>query len=111
MPLAWTLEFLGDPNWGVILSGYIGVILLAMMLLSIGIFCSAFCWQPSAAFLLSTGACLFFLFLGWNVLGDLLSNIVPESVVQAIANLGFFPHYESMARGVIDGQDLLYFFF
>jgi ABC-2 type transport system permease protein len=34
---------------------------------------------------------------------------LPQPLVAAVANFGFFPHFESIAHGLIDLRSLVYF--
>lgn len=92
-----------DPGatWG----SYTGLLLLASVYCSIGIFASSLTENSIIAFILAVGIC-FFLYIGFNSVGYLS----PEGTTgNFIINLGIDAHYRSMQRGVIDSRDLLYF--
>ena len=40
---------------------------------------------------------------------DLFRSWAPQPLVEAIASLSFLTHFESIAKGVIDIRDFLYF--
>ena len=109
MPLMLTVNYLGDPDNGVILAGYLGSFLMAGSYLSISCFTSAFTKNQVISFILSVVVCFVLVLLGWGVFSNALSGVFPAVVVDQIANLGFVTHFQSISRGLIDTRDLVYF--
>jgi ABC-2 type transport system permease protein len=109
VPLAFTVGWLGDPDWGVIVSGYIGSALLAGACLAVCALISALTKNQVIAFVLGVIALLVLLFLGWSVFNQLLAGFLPVAAVDFIANLGVIPHFEAVAKGIIDARNLAYF--
>ncbi len=107
--LALTLEYLGEPNWGVIFSGYIGVSLLAASFLGISLVLSVLTKNANLTFVIGVTVTFFLICLGWNVFNEFLSHLVPNKLITLLASLGVMPHYESLVLGVIDSRDLTYF--
>ena len=54
-------------------------------------------------------ACFVFLLAGFPMVLDVFRSWAPPALVDAIASLSFLTHFESIAKGVIDLRDLLYF--
>ena len=118
-PLWITVNWLGSPDNGVILASYLGSLLMAgaylgsLLLaggyLAIGSCMSALTRSQVVAFILGFIACCAFLLIGFipSLATDLPSWA--QTVVQAIASLSFLTHFDSIAKGVIDVRDLLYF--
>jgi ABC-2 type transport system permease protein len=52
---------------------------------------------------------LVLVFLGWSVFNGLLSSFLPVPAVDFIANLGFIPHFDAFAKGILDPRDFAYF--
>lgn len=105
---------LGDLDWGPVITGYIGAILMAGALLSIGMMVTA--WMPNQilAFFISF---LLLIPLGWIVpvvLRTLASGWHSEgwfwdTLATVLELISPQEHLESMTRGVIDTRDIVYF--
>jgi len=108
-PIVITSVYLGNPDKGAILSGYIGSFMLAGAYLSVGMLTSAFTRNQVISFVLSVMICLFLLLAGWPPVTSLLVNWAPEWLVSGVAAFGFMPHYEACQKGVIDTRDLAYY--
>jgi ABC-2 type transport system permease protein len=108
-PLWLTVNYLGKPDNGAILAGYLGSALLAGGFLSIGSCMSALTRNQVIAFILGVAACFAFLLAGFPMVLDLFRSWAPLALVDAIASLSFLTHFESIAKGVIDVRDILYF--
>jgi hypothetical protein len=109
LPMAFTVSWLGDPDVGVIVAGYLGSALLAGACLAVCTLISALTKNQVIAFVLGVIALLILLFLGWSVFNQLLSGFLPVAAVDFIANLGVIPHFEAISKGIIDAKDLAYF--
>jgi ABC-2 type transport system permease protein len=107
-PIWITVNYLGDPDNGAILAAYIGSLLLAGGFLAIGSCMSALTRNQVIAFILGVVACFLFLLAGFPFVLDMFSW-APQPVVDAVASLSFLTHFESIAKGVLDIRDLLYF--
>ena len=108
-PLALTIGWLGNPDWGTVFSGYLGSALMAGAYLAVCSLLSSLTKNQVIAFVLGVVTCLVFVFLGWSVFNGLLSSFLPVAAVDFIANLGFIPHFEAFTKGIIDPRDLAYF--
>jgi ABC-2 type transport system permease protein len=108
-PLWLTVNYLGKPDNGAILAGYLGSALLAGGFLSIGSCMSALTRNQVIAFILAVAACFAFLLAGFPMVLDLFRSWAPLALVDAIASLSFLTHFESIAKGVVDVRDILYF--
>jgi len=108
-PLWLTVNYLGNPDNGAILAAYLGSLLLAGGFLAIGSCMSALTRNQVVAFILGVAACFLFLLAGFPLVLDVFRSWAPLPLVDAIASLSFLTHFESIAKGVIDVRDLLYF--
>ena len=108
-PLWITVNYLGHPDNGAILAAYLGSLLLAGGFLSVGSCMSALTRNQVVAFILGVVACFAFLLAGFPLVLDLFRSWAPQWLTDAVASLSFLTHYESIAKGVIDLRDLLYF--
>lgn len=108
-PIWLTVEFLGTPDRGAIVAGYIGGALLVGAYLAIGAAISALTKSQVIAFVLCAAVCLLFLLSGFPAVIDFLRGWAPAGVLDAVASLSFLSRFESIARGVLDLRDVLYF--
>ena len=108
-PIWITVNFLGDPDNGVIFAAYLGSLFMAGGFLAVGAFISATTKNQVIAFILSVVACFGFLLAGFSLVLDLFSSWAPQVLVDAIASLSFLTHFSNISKGVIDLRDLVYF--
>jgi ABC-2 type transport system permease protein len=108
-PIWITVNYLGDPDNGAIVTGYIGSLLVAGGMLAIGACFSAATRNQVIAFIVTVVVCFLFLLSGFALVLDAFSGWAPQPVVDAVASLSFLTHFGSIAKGVIDIRDLLYF--
>ena len=108
-PMAITVCYLGEPDIGLIITGYLGSLLMAGGFLAIGCFFSALSKNQVISFVLSVVACAVLVFAGMPTTMNYLSTFLPAGFVSAIANMSFQTHFESMQKGVLEFKDLTYF--
>ncbi len=108
-PIWITVNMLGDPDNGVILAAYIGSWFMAGGFLAISACLSALTRNQVVAFILAVVVCFLFLLSGLPMVLDPFRAILPQPMLDAIANLSFLVHFSSISRGVIDLRDVLYF--
>ena len=108
-PIWITVNYLGDPDNGVIVAAYFGSILMAGGFLAVGACISAATKNQVIAFILSVVACFVLLAPGLGVVQQLLSGIAPQWLIDGLASLGFQAHFDYISKGVIDLRDLIYF--
>jgi ABC-type uncharacterized transport system involved in gliding motility auxiliary subunit/ABC-type transport system involved in cytochrome c biogenesis permease component len=108
-PLWITVNYLGEPDNGAILAGYIGSLLMAGGFLAIGSCMSALTASQVVAFILAVVVSLLFLFSGSPLLLDAFRSYAPAPFVDAIASLSFLTHFQSIMKGVVDLRDIVFF--
>jgi ABC-2 type transport system permease protein len=107
---AWiTVSYLGDPDHGVIITSYLGSILMAGAFLAVGMCFSAATKSQVIAFILTLLVCLIFVLIGFPGFLNFVGGALPQLVVDTLASLSIWAHFESVQKGVIDLRDLLYF--
>jgi ABC-2 type transport system permease protein len=109
IPMAVTVAYLGDPDWGVIASTYFGGILMAGGYLGVCSLMSAFTKNQVISFVLSVVACLVLLFLGWSVFSSVLDAVFPVWFVDLLSNFSFITHFDAFTKGIIDPRDVVFF--
>lgn len=108
-PIWLTVNYLGDPDNGVIFAAYCGSLLMAGGFLAIGACLSAVTRNQVIAFVLSVVVCFGFLLSGFPLVLDMFSGWAPQVLIDGIASLSFLTHFSNISRGVIDFRDLVYF--
>jgi ABC-2 type transport system permease protein len=98
-----TLLILGNPDLGPVIAGYLGLMLTGGVYIAIGIFASSLTENQIVAFLIGLVIVLA-LFLA-----DKILLYVPGFLAPTIEYLGIDYHFSSIARGVIDSRDIIYF--
>jgi len=108
-PMVITVCYLGDPDIGLIITGYLGSLLMAGGFLAIGCFFSAVSKNQVISFVLSVVACAVLVFAGMPATMNYLSTFLPAGLVSAIEKMSFQAHFESVQRGVLQFEDISYF--
>ncbi len=108
-PMVITVCYLGEPDIGLIITGYLGSLLMAGGFLAIGCFFSAVSKNQVISFVLSVVACAVLVFAGMPTTLSFVSTFLPAGLVSAIENMSFQTHFESIQRGVLKFEDLSYF--
>jgi ABC-2 type transport system permease protein len=108
-PIWITVNYLGQPDNGVILAGYLGSWLMAGAFLAIGACMSAATSSQVIAFILTATVCFLLLLIGQPQVLDFFQDALPAKVLNALSHLSISRHSEAIARGVLDVRDLIYF--
>jgi ABC-2 type transport system permease protein len=108
-PLWITVNYLGDPDNGVIVASYLGSWMMAGAFLAIGSVMSAVTKSQVIAFILTVVVCFAFLLTGHRLVLDVVQSALPQSLVDAISSMSLLTHFASISKGVFDLRDLLYF--
>jgi ABC-2 type transport system permease protein len=107
-PMIVTVFYLGSPDIGPMITGYLGSWLMAGTFLAITAFTSSLSKNQVISFVIAILLSLIFVLLGFGVFQSRL-EFLPAMVSEFLANLGFIPHFQVMVRGIIDTRDLFYF--
>lgn len=108
-PVVATAWFLGRPDAGVVVSGYLGSALLAGAYLAVGMLTSALTRNQVISFILAVVIGLFLILAGFPPVTDLLGRVAPTWLVNGVAAFSFVTHFNALQRGVVDVEDLVYF--
>ncbi len=105
LPYPITLANLGNLDTGQVICGYAGLLLLSAAYISIGLFASSLTNNQIVAFLAALFIGLFF-----HLIFSVLAGQFTGPVASFIDHLSLSNHFDSIARGVVDSTDLIYFF-
>ena len=108
-PLWITVAWLGQPDHGVVLAGYLGSWFMAGGYLAIGGCISAMTRNQVIAFVVGVVVCFVFTVSGAPIVLNFFTGWAPKLVVDAVASFSFLGHFNSITDGVIDARDAIYF--
>jgi ABC-2 type transport system permease protein len=108
-PIWITVNYLGDPDNGVIVAQYLGSLLMAGGFLAVGACLSAATKNQVVAFILTVVVCFLLLLAGFPLVLDFFRTFFPQGIVDAVANLSFLTHFAAIGKGVLDLRDILFF--
>lgn len=98
-----TLTFLGRVDNGAVFGGYLSLILISGVYISIGILASSLTQNQIVAFILGLFIAFFF-----QLLFQVMVPITPSWISGILDYLSFASHFQSMSKGVISLNDLVY---
>ncbi|MBW2430517.1 MAG: ABC transporter permease subunit [Deltaproteobacteria bacterium] len=99
----FTVSLLGQLDWGPVVGGYIGAILLGAAFCAIGLFASALTRNQIIAFIVGMAICFILTLL------DKMLFFLPRSLLGVLAYLGADFHFQNISKGIIDSRDVIYF--
>ena len=98
-----TVSLLGQLDWGPVVGGYIGAILLGASFAAIGLFASSLTRNQIIAFIVGMAICF-----GLTLIDKMLF-FLPQSLLGILQYLGADFHFENISKGIIDSRDVIYF--
>ncbi len=99
-----TLSILSSPDWSLIIGGYLGALLLGASYIALGLYISWLTQDQIIAFLVSLVACFILFIMGYQPFLQLMGVLSP-----LFAFLSASWHFDSLARGLFDTRDVIYF--
>ncbi len=108
-PLVITVNYLGHPDNGVILTGYIGSWMMAGVFLAISCITSALTRSQVVSFIVSAVICLFLNLAGYPPVIDALAQSPLSGMVGLITSCSVMTHFNALQNGVLDLRDIVYF--
>ncbi len=100
-----TLLTAGTLDWGAVAAQYLGSLFLAASFIAIGLFTSSMTRNQIVAFIVALTITMVLMVMGLDRVGVLL----PSKIATLLKALSPVTHFSSMARGLIDLRDVLYF--
>jgi ABC-2 type transport system permease protein len=98
-----TVSVLGTLDWGPVLGGYIGALLLGATFSAIGLLASSLTRNQIVAFIVGTAVCFSLCLI------DKMLFFLPQSLLGFFEYLGADFHFQNIAKGILDTRDILYF--
>ena len=100
---AISVSLLGDLDWGPVIGGYVGALLLGAAFCAVGLFASALTKNQIIAFIIGMIICFALTMV------DKILFFLPESMLGFFQFIGADFHFENVSRGILDTRDILYF--
>ncbi|WP_136465394.1 gliding motility-associated ABC transporter permease subunit GldF [Flagellimonas onchidii] len=95
----------GNYDLGIVVGSYFGLLFIISAYTSIGVFASSISDNQIVSFIIGILIC-FLIFYGFEAISSLFSNGETQQLIQS---MGAKSHFKSIARGIVDTRDLLYF--
>jgi ABC-2 type transport system permease protein len=108
-PVVLTVNYLGHPDNGVILTAYVGSWLMAGAYLAISCVTSALTRSQVVSFIISLVVCLFLILAGFPPVINVLEQFARPWLVDLVASFSVMTHFEGFQKGVLDSRDILFF--
>lgn len=108
-PMWLTVNYLGDPDNGVIFASYLGSLLMGGAFLAIGACVSCLTKNQVIAFVVTAVVCFIFVLSGYPLVLDFFGSWAPQFLVEVISSFSFLSHFNAITQGVIDIRDFIYF--
>ncbi|MDA0654357.1 MAG: ABC-2 transporter permease [Proteobacteria bacterium] len=108
-PLWISVNYLGDPDNGVILAGYVGTMLMAGALLALAGCLSALTRNQVIAFVVGTAASFLFMMSGLDLVLSVFNGWAPPYVIDMISALSFLTHFQTISQGLLHLPALVFF--
>ncbi len=103
LPCLLLVAFFGDPEWGVIVSGYGGLLFMGGAFISLGLFMSSLTENQIIAAVLSFSSLMVLYMIGSS------AGFVGEKMGMVLEYISILSHFETFARGVLDTSDITYY--
>ena len=104
LPYYISVASLGNVDHGAVICGYLGLLFMSSAYIGIGLFASSLTNNQIISFLLAFAISIFFHII-FGIIGYQFGGILGQMAI----GLDMDSHFESIARGVIDTKDIIYF--
>jgi len=94
---------IGEPDLGPILTGYLGILLMASCYVSVGVFASSLTENQIVAAVITFGFSLFMWVIGWG------AQATDSATGQVLQYLSIIEHMDRFLKGMVDTSDLGYY--
>lgn len=98
-----TVAVLGNLDWGPVIGGYIGAVLLGASFSAIGLLASSLTRNQIVAFIVGMAVCFSLCLI------DKMLFFLPQSLLGFFEYVAADTHFQNIAKGILDSRDILYF--
>ena len=93
----------GALDWGPVVGGYVGTVLLGAAFSAVGLFASSLTRNQIIAFIVGLAICFSLTLI------DKMLYFFPQSSLGVIQYLGADYHFQNISKGILDSRDIIYF--
>ncbi|MBR2195759.1 MAG: ABC transporter permease subunit [Salinivirgaceae bacterium] len=104
LPYYISVSFLGNVDHGAVICGYFGLLLMSSAYAGIGLFASSITNNQIISFMLALIIGIFF-----HLIFGIIGRQIGGGLGLIAVGLDMNSHFDSIARGVIDSKDIVYF--
>jgi ABC-2 type transport system permease protein len=108
-PIVITVNYLGDPDNGIIAAGYIGSFLVSCTFIAITMLVSACTRDQVVCLIVSVAICTILVLCGYDDFTRELAKATSAGTVEAVDALGVWNHFTTLSRGLFRLQDFVWF--
>jgi ABC-2 type transport system permease protein len=108
-PIIITVNYLGSPDNGAIISSYIGSFLVCCTFIAITMLVSAFTRDQVVCLIVAATICTLMVLGGYEPVTRELAKATSPATVEAVIAFGVWDHFASLNRGLFRLQDFIWF--
>lgn len=108
-PIWITVAYLGSPDHGPIVTGYLGSFLMAGGFLALGSMISACTKNQIIAFVVTAMVCFLFMLVDFPFITEIIDSYLPSFFGDFVRSIGFMTHFESLQKGVVELSSIFFF--
>ena len=108
-PMWLTVNYLGNPDNGVVLASYLGSFMMAGAFLAIGSAISALTKNQVIAFIVAAAICFLLVMSGFELVLNSFRSWAPEFIVTAVSSLSFLSHFEDVTKGLVGLPTIIFY--
>ena len=108
-PIVITVNWLGDPDNGVIFAGYLGSFLVCCTFLAVTMLASACTRDQVVCLIVAVVICVTMVLCGYDDFVREVGKATSNNVAGALSSLGVWEHFRSLSRGSFRLQDAVWF--
>ncbi len=108
-PIWITVNYLGEPDNGVIFASYVGSWLMSGAFLALVSCLSALTKNQVVAFIIGAAVSFLFLMAGLDLVLGAFRAWAPDFLVEIVASLSFLTNFTAITKGVIDLRNVIFF--
>ena len=106
---AWiTINWLGDPDNGIVFAGYIAAFLVGITFLAVTGVISALTRSMVVSFIVALFICMGMIMSGWPNIVSELDNWI-GGLGQKVSQLSVLTHYNELTKGIVVSTDIFFF--
>jgi len=109
-PIFLTVNYLGDPDNGIIFISYIGSFVMAGAFLAVGSCMSSMTQNQVISFVISITVCFLFTLSGFPIVIDFFTALhLPQFLIDTISSFSFVQNFDDILKGALSLKNVVYF--